>query len=179
MWASRLRRSPARRGCSSGWVIASLISSGAGPDPSRVHRRARRRDRASAPPQGRGVSWRTTSSTRHDPAPSALRKGSSQRSSLQMHQPACTRSRRLRMSLRARTSGRAERGGLRHRPGGRHVDPSRRGRRLGRGAARRGDAAAATGVCEVLARARTVVSRASGRPARRLIEATVPGPARR
>ena len=74
-----------------------------------------------------------------------------------------------------RTSGRAERGGLPHRPGSPQVDAPRRGRRLGRSGAPRGEAAAATGVCEVLAHgARSCVERADRRP-RRLIEATVPG----
>ena len=64
-----------------------------------------------------------------------------------------------------RTSGRAERGGLPHRPGGPQVDAPRRGRRLGRSGAPRGEAAAATGVCEVLAQghARASNKRTAGR----------------
>jgi hypothetical protein len=48
-------------------------------------------------------------------------------------------------------SGPVARGGLLHRPGGPQVDGPRRRRRVGRSAARRGEAAAASGGCEVLA----------------------------
>ena len=52
-----------------------------------------------------------------------------------------------------------------HRPGGRQVDAPRRGRRLGRSGAPRGEAAAATAVCEVLAQghARASSKRTAGR----------------
>ena len=52
-----------------------------------------------------------------------------------------------------------------HRPGGPQVDAPRRGRRLGRSGAPRGEAAAATGVCEVLAQghARASNKRTAGR----------------
>ena len=52
-----------------------------------------------------------------------------------------------------------------HRPGGPQVDAPRRGRRLGRSGAPRGEAAAATGMCEVLAQghARASSQRTAGR----------------
>ena len=52
-----------------------------------------------------------------------------------------------------------------HRPGGPQVDAPQRGRRLGRSGAPRGEAAAATGVCEVLAQghARASSKRTAGR----------------
>ncbi len=72
------------------------------------------------------------------------------------------------------TSGRGERGGLLHRRGGPQADAPRRGRRPGRDVAPRGEAAAVAGVRSACS-ARTVVPRASGRAAPRLIEATVRG----
>jgi hypothetical protein len=55
------------------------------------------------------------------------------------------------LMLGTRTSGHSARGGLLHRPGGPQVNVPGRGRRVGRAAAPRGEAAAATGVCDVLA----------------------------
>jgi hypothetical protein len=54
-----------------------------------------------------------------------------------------------RLVLGTTTSGQSARGGVLHRPGGPQANAPGRGRRVGRGAAARGEAAAATGVWEV------------------------------
>jgi hypothetical protein len=80
---------------------------------------------------------------------------------------------------RGTTSGdRTERGRLLHRLGGPRVDVPRRGRQVD-GATAPAGAGAAAAACEVLAQARSPAPRASGRPGRRVIEATVSRKVRR